>query len=440
MSKTTLIKNALIVTMDEQRRLLRGNIFIKDNLIAEIPAPPSRVHADEIIEAEKYLVTPGFIQTHVHLCQTLFRNYADDLLLLDWLQKKIWPYEAGHTRQTLGLSARLGIAELFKGGTSTILDMGTVSHQDAIFEAMHQSGIRGYSGKTMMDYGKYPAGLGETTESSLSESHRLAEKWHETSGGRLRYAFAPRFAVSCSEKLLIETKKLSKDFDTLYHTHASENLEEIRLVEKRFGMRNIQLFQKLGLADDHLCLAHCIWTDESERKILSDRQVRVLHCPSANLKLGSGIAPVPEYLRQGINVSLGADGAPCNNNLDIFTEMRLAALIQKPAHGPEVMPAEQVLAMATIEGARALHIENEIGSIEPGKKADICFIRNEVVHALPYENVYARLVYASKSPDVEHLMIDGQWVYRNSQLTTLNENSIIDETLMAMASMTAHII
>ncbi len=440
MSKTVLIKDALIVTMDEQRRILRGNILINGNRIEEISAQPSRQKADEVFEAAGYIITPGFIQTHIHLCQTLFRNFADDLLLLDWLQKKIWPFEGRHTYETLSLSARLGIAELFKGGTTTILDMGTVHHQDAVFEAMRESGIRGYSGKTMMDFGIYPAGLQESTADSLAESQRLAENWHNTSGGRLRYAFAPRFAVSCSEELLVKTKKLSREFDTLYHTHASENRDEIRLVEERFGLRNIRLFQKLGLTDDKLCLAHCVWTDEPEREILRDYGVRVLHCPSANLKLGSGIAPIPDYLNRGIRVSLGADGAPCNNNLDIFTEMRHAALIQKPFYGAEAMPAGQVLAMATIDGARALHLEKEIGSLEPGKKADICFIRNEAIHALPYENIYARLVYASKSADVEHLMIDGQWVYRNGQLTTLDENGIISETLKAMASMTAQII
>jgi len=177
----------------------------------------------------------------------------------------------------------------------------------------------------------------------------------------------------------------------------------------------------------HLCLAHCIWTDENERQIMQRKDVKVLHCPSANLKLGSGIAPVPDYLKRGINVSLGADGAPCNNNLNIFTEMRLAGLIQKYLHGPKAMPAQTVFKLATIEGAKALGMENEIGSIELNKKADLVFIKRNQVHSIPDENIYAKLIYATQTEDVKHVLIDGKWVMRDRQLLTLDEQEILSQ-------------
>lgn len=423
--RSILIKNALIVTMNPKRQIIKGDILISSNRIVEISENISAM-ADEVISAEDYLITPGFIQTHVHLCQALFRNLADDLPLLDWLEQKIWPFEAGHTSESIRLSAQLGIAELFLSGTTTIMDMGTVHHQDDVFDVIAGSGMRAVAGKAMMDQGNHPAGLQETTKDSIDESLRLLERWHQHDDGRIRYAFAPRFALSCSEDLLRETGKLARENNVLYHTHASENIQEAELVQQRFGVSNIQLFDTLGVADENLCLAHCVWTDQNDRKLLQERHIKVLHCPSANLKLGSGIAPIPDYLDKGITVSLGADGAPCNNNLSIFQEMRLAALIQKPLAGPESMPAEQVLQMATINGARTLGLQDEVGSLEPGKRADLTFIKNNQVHAIPFDNIYSKIVYSTQASDVKHVMIDGKWVLRDRSLLTLDENRLVD--------------
>lgn len=424
MNNKLLIKNALLVTMNNNTDVFRGDILIDGKHIIEI-GDELQVAGALLFDASGYIITPGFVQTHVHLCQTLFRNLADDLSLLDWLSKKIWPYEAAHTPDSLRLSAKLGLAELIRGGTTTIMDMGTVHHQDVIFEELAQAGLRAVAGKTMMDYGDLPEGLVEKTEVSINESLRLLDKWHNFDNGRLKYAFAPRFALSCSDELLIETGRLAKEKGVLYHTHAAENREEGRLILERFGVSNIMLFDKLGLADENLCLAHCVWSDEQDRRLLKERDIKVLHCPSANLKLGSGIAPIPDYLDAGVTVSLGADGAPCNNNLDIFSEMRLAALIQKPQYGPQSMPAEKILAMATINGAKTLGLQNEIGSIETGKRADLTFIKNSQVHSIPYENVYSKLVYSTHSADVAHVMIDGRWVLKDRRLQTINEKEVI---------------
>jgi len=422
---TILIQNALILTMNPQREIIKGDILISGNRIVEISESIS-TKADEVISAENHLITPGFVQTHVHLCQALFRNLADDLPLLDWLEQKIWPFEAGHSSKSIRLSAQLGIAELFLSGTTTIMDMGTVNHQDDIFNTIAESGIRAVAGKAMMDYGNHPAGLQETTKASIDESLRLLDRFFYQADGGIRDAFAPRFALSCSDDLLRETGKLARDNNVLYHTHAAENVNEAEIVHQRFGVSNIQLFDTLGVADENLCLAHCVWTDSDDRKLLKERDIKVLHCPSANLKLGSGFAPIPDYLEKGITVSLGADGAPCNNNLSIFQEMRLAALIQKPLAGPESMPAEQVVQMATINGARTLGIQDEIGSLEPGKRADLTFIKINQVHAIPFDNIYSKIVYSTQASDVKHVLINGKWVLRDRILLTIDEDLLVD--------------
>ena len=426
-SDRTLIKNGLLVTMNESSEVITGDILVKDSKIVDIGTNLSQADAS-IFDASSYFVTPGFIQTHVHLCQTLFRNLADDLSLLDWLKNKIWPLEGQHTEKSLRISAQLGISELLLGGTTTIMDMGTVHHMNVVFEEIEKSGIRAFCGKTMMDWGEIPESLQETTSDSIDKSLELLENWHNTAGERIKYAFAPRFVLSCSQELLKKTYSLSEEYSVPFHSHASENLEETKLVEQTVGARNIKVLEKLGIVGPEVFLAHCIWLDNEEKDIMEKNQIKVLHCPSANLKLGSGIAPVPEYLERGISVSLGADGAPCNNNLDIFNEMRLAALIQKPIHGPTVLSSETIFRMATIEGAKALGMQNQIGSIEVGKKADLVFCKLNDLRSIPFENIYSKVVYSTNSSGVSHLMIDGKWVMQNQKLTAYDINDVIQRS------------
>ena len=416
----------MIVTADPNNTTFRGDILIENDRITAVGVTHA---ADDavVFDATPYIVIPGLIQTHVHLCQTLFRNMADDLPLLDWLRKRIWPYESAHTAESLRVSARLGLCELLLGGTTTILDMGTVHYMDVVFEEITRSGIRGFSGKTMMDYQDMPEGLLEPTRTAIDTSLDLLERWHNTSEGRVRYAFAPRFLLSCTPDLLQETWELADQYKVPFHTHAAESQAEVELLKSRYSRRSFNYMDNLGVTGPNACVAHCIWLDDSEKQILKDNQIRVLHCPSSNLKLGSGIAPIPEYLEMGINVSLGADGAPCNNNLDQFTEMRTAALIQKPKFGPESMDAVTVFRMATIEGARALSIGEITGSLEPGKKADIVFIRNDRIPSIPFENVYSKLVYSTNAAAVDHVIIDGEWVVKNRLPLRYNIAEIIGE-------------
>jgi len=422
-----LFKNATLVTMNAQRDILRGDLLVDGQHIAAI-GDSLEQSADQVIDVHGDLLIPGLIQTHVHLCQTLFRGQADDLELLDWLRQRIWPLEGGHDPDSLYDSARLGIGELFLGGTTTIVDMETVHHTEWAFQAILDSGIRAISGKVMMDdpNGDLPASLQETTEASLQESVDLYEKFHGQGDGRLEVAFTPRFVISCTDALLREVAALAQAKQAFVHTHASENRAEIAVVEDIRGMRNVVYLEKVGLTGPRLLLAHCIWLDEKEKDILVRSKTRIVHCPSSNLKLASGLAPVPELLRRGAEVSLGADGAPCNNNLDAFREMRVAALVQKPLFGPTVMPAQTVFELATVAGARAIGHGHDLGSLEIGKKADLAVVSLEGLHTWPrhHVDIYAQLVYQATAADVRLTMVDGKIVMRDRQLLTLDVDEL----------------
>ncbi|MFD1772630.1 5'-deoxyadenosine deaminase [Paenibacillus rhizophilus] len=426
-----LIKNAELITMNKREEILRGDIRIKDDLIVEIGSGLVPLPEETVIDATGRTVIPGFVQTHIHLCQTLFRGKADDLELMDWLRKRIWPLEAAHDGESLYYSAMLGIGELISSGTTTIVDMETVHHTDYAFQAIAKSGIRALSGKVMMDQkgGDVPEALQEETAASLQESVDLLEKWNGYDGGRIRYAFSPRFVISCTEPLLTEVRDLSARYGVKVHTHASENQGEIEIVQAMTGMRNIVYLDHIGLANERLILAHCIWLDEEERRILRERGVHVSHCPGSNLKLSSGIADTPGLIHEHVSVSLGADGAPCNNNLDMFNEMRLAALIQKPLHGPTAMDAKSVFRMATIGGAKAVGMENEIGSIEVGKKADLAILNLYNFHTFPSFDVdpISRIVYSATRADVETTIINGKILMDRGILKTVDKETVLRE-------------
>ncbi|MDD2421878.1 MAG: 5'-deoxyadenosine deaminase [Heliobacteriaceae bacterium] len=424
---TILIKDALIVTMNGKRQVIEGDILIENDRIKQIGR--TQGPADRIISAKGQVAIPGLVQGHVHLCQTLFRGQADDLALLDWLEQRIWPLEGAHDPESLYYSVLLGIGELFRGGTTAVIDMGTVHHTGAVFQAIADAGLRAVSGKCLMDWGEaVPASLRESTSPALQESVDLLEKWHNRENGRIKYAFTPRFAISCSEDLLCQVRELSCRYQVLVHTHAAENRVETALVRQERKMRNVVYFEHLGLAGPDLILAHCIWLNREELAILQKRQVKVVHCPSSNLKLGSGIARVSPMLGRGIPVSLGADGAPCNNNLDQFTEMRTAALIQKVRYGPQALPARQVFTMATLGGAQAMGLATEIGSLEVGKKADLALVDLRKLHCTPSAgDIYAQLVYQAYSSDVTLTMVDGRIVYEKGRLTTIRAREVIKQ-------------
>ncbi|MCA0754164.1 5'-deoxyadenosine deaminase [Paenibacillus sp. N4] len=439
---TLLIRNAVVMTMNAEDEIFTGDVFIEGNRISQMGDKLEGLQADRIIDAGGKVLLPGFVQTHIHLCQTLFRGRADDLSLIDWLKERIWPFEAAHSEDSVYYSALLGIGELIRSGTTAILDMETVHYTESAFQAIKESGIRALSGKVMMDHGtEVPPALQEKTDRSLQESVDLLEKWHGAEGGRIQYAFCPRFVVSCTEELLTGVRDLSAKYGVMVHTHASENLSEIEMVEAERGMRNVVYLDHIGLAKPNLILAHSIWLDDEEKRIIRERGVKVTHCPGSNLKLASGIAEVPLLLEQGVAVGLGADGAPCNNNLDMFQEMRLTAYIQKVKHGPTVMNARTVLRLATIGGAKVLGLEDRIGSIEIGKLADLQLLDLEDFHVYPSFDAdwYSRVVYAATRGDVDTVMIDGQIVMEGKIVKTVNKTVVLKEADRSLRKLIARL-
>ena len=427
MEQTVLIKGGTVVTMDAANKVVTGDVLVRGTRV-EAVGEASNVAADVTIDARGCAVLPGFVQTHVHLCQTLFRGAADDLALLDWLKRRVWPLEAAHDAVSLRASARLGVAELIRGGTTCALTMETVKHTEEVFRVVEESGFRATIGKCMMDKGEeVPTGLREESEDSIRESLALLEKWHGRAEGRMRYCFAPRFAVSCTRGLLERVAALARERGVMIHTHASENVSECELVESETGMRNVLYLDSVGVSGPHVLLAHCVHLDEAEVGLLASKGTHVAHCPSSNMKLGSGVAPVSEMLARGVSVSLGADGAPCNNRLDMFTEMRAAALLQKVSRGADALPAARVLRMATAGGARALGLETEVGSLEAGKRADITVLELGQLHTTPHPEVVSTIVYAAEARDVRDVLIDGRPVLRDGELQTLDEREVVAE-------------
>nr|WP_281404546.1 5'-deoxyadenosine deaminase [Pyxidicoccus fallax] len=425
-----LLTGGTVVTMNREREVLVGaDVLVQDGRVAKVGRGLKARGSRRVVDATGKVVLPGLIHGHLHACQTLFRGRADGLELLDWLRERIWPFEASHDAASLRASADLTFAELIRSGATAALDMGTVHHYDAVFESARDCGFRLVGGKAMMDAGEgVPQGLRESTADSLAESLALLERWHGKHEGRLRYAFAPRFVLSCTPELLREVARLSREHGVRIHTHASENRKETEAVRRYTGGQdNVAYFHTVGLCGPHVTMAHCVWLSEEERTQLRESRTVVCHCPGSNLKLGSGIADVRRLLNAGVTVALGSDGAPCSNTLDIFHEMRLASVLQNvnPDHGPRALAPMEVLEMATVNGARALGLEDEVGSLEPGKRADITVVDTSGLHASPApDSVLSSLVYSARGSDVTHVFIDGKPMLKDGVLTTLDAGTV----------------
>jgi len=419
-----LVENALVIGMTREGDVVRGGaVLAEEGAIAALHGE-ARIRAAEIASAGKPLerldatglwLLPGFVQTHIHLCQTLLRNGPDDLPLLSWLSAHVFPGEAAHDEETMEISARLGLAELIAGGTTSLLDMASVRHTDAVFRAAAASGARVTSGNALMDDpASTPPHLRTTTREGLDETARLAARWHGASGGRLRVAYSPRFVLSCTEGTLRGAADRARADGLLLHTHAAESVDEARLVHERTGRSNVRYLHDAGLSGPGVVLVHVIHTDGEDRALLAARGTSVAHCPSSNLKLSSGVCPVADYRSRGIRVTLGADGAPCNDRLDALGEMRLAAQISRIAPGGRPLSAYEVVRMATADGAAALGLP-DVGTLEPGKRADFVLLDPEAGFAGPTawrDDPYGPIVWAFDRSHVTATYVDGVPLYR----------------------------
>ncbi len=431
MGKELLIKNALVWPSAYREPIKNGSILIRDGRIAKMGA--FRYRADVEIDAGGALAMPGLIQTHVHLCQTLFRGIAEDMPLLPWLRNHIWPLEAAHNSSSLRASALLACAEMIKGGTTCFMSMETTHDTGAVFEAVSETGLAGVIGHCLMDESGGYAPIAVDIDDALADCEVLLQDW--AGHPRLQVGVAPRFALSCTADNIRRAADFARENGLLLHTHASEQREEIELVRSQTGLSNIEYLHSVGLTGPDVGLAHCVHTSARERELLAETDTRILHCPSANLKLGSGVAPIPEYLEMGLIVSIGADGAPCNNRLDPFMEMREAGLIQKSRLGASALPASDIVAVATEGGARALGLDKEIGTLDVGKRAHIILLDTDVPHVWPSTDPATNVVYSHAATDVSMTIVDGEILYENGTFNTIDLEQLrvqVAEELVAL--------
>jgi 5-methylthioadenosine/S-adenosylhomocysteine deaminase len=437
-----LIKRGFLITLDSNNNKYEGDILIENGRISDI-APRIDVEADKIINADGKLVLPGFIHGHLHLCQTLFKRIFgqsnDDTSLMDALDK-ITYYESKHTPETLYASARLGLVELIKSGTTGIIDMGTLHYQDSVFQAIEESGIRAQAGKAMMDRKEnLPPYLQENTQDSMRESVDLLQRWHGKGNGRIRYGFCPRWQLWNTEGLLIEVKQEADRHGAGIHGHAGEGRDEANLMLKQTGKRNLTFLSDIGVIGPNVQMAHCIWLDEQEMQVLKDTGTHPIHCPSSN-SWGSGIARVPEMLDRGISVALGSDGA-VTGNLNMFVEMRTAFYIHQNRLIDQVSGAwlapEKILNMATKGGASALGETENLGSLEKGKKADMIILDDGDCCAGPWlsyekDDPISRIVCWYQSQSVQTVIADGQIIMEDRVILTMNEEDVKREARNAI--------
>jgi len=370
------------------------------------------------------LVAPGFVQSHVHSVQVPGRGLADDTDLFEWLYDYILPIEAEMTAEELELASTLSYIEFLENGTTCCIDHLTVNHSERAFEAAGEIGIRGALGNVMMDRDS-PEGLQTSTDEALAESERLLEQYHRSFDDRIRYAVTPRFTPTCTEACLRGARDLAdREEKVRIHTHASENEGVVEFVDEEYGTTDIEWLDRVGITGEDVVLAHVILTTEREREILAETGTHVCYCPSSNMKIGAGIAPIADYLDRGINVAVGNDGAPVNNTMDPFVDVRQATLLQKIDHrDPTMLPAETVFEMATVNGAEAIGFE-ETGKLEEGWTADVIGLETEDARTVPMYDPYSHLVYAANGNDVQFTMVDGEVVVEEGEVTTVDAKAI----------------
>jgi 5-methylthioadenosine/S-adenosylhomocysteine deaminase len=418
-----IISGGTVVTMDARKRVVEnGAVAVKNDKIVGVGALDEinkQFIAKQTINASGKIVIPGLINTHTHIPMTLFRGIADDLDLQEWLTKFIFPAEAKNvTEDFVRVGTRLGLAEMIRGGTTTYCDM--YYFEDAIADETQKAGVRGVLGETII---RFPVADNKTPEDALRYSERFINRWKNNS--LIVPALAPHAPYTLTTEQLKAVKKLADRLNAAVVIHVAETQTEVADITKQYGARPVEYLAKIGFLNSRVIAAHVVWANEAELDLLKRFGVGIAHNPQSNMKLASGVAPVPQMLAKNLNVGLGTDGAASNNDLDMWEEMDTAAKLHKVFTGdPKTLNAEQAFEMATIRGARALHLENLIGSIEAGKRADIAIVDFDGLHQTPFYNVYSHLVYATKASDVRTVLINGRVVMRDRRLLTLNENVI----------------
>ncbi|NLB89082.1 MAG: amidohydrolase [Syntrophomonadaceae bacterium] len=418
--KILLDNISIIPVADEPITIEKGYVVIENDLIKEVgegKAPEGNY--EKIIDGTNRVVIPGLINTHTHAAMTLLRGYADDLPLKEWLETKIWPLEDKLTAEDIYWGTMLAIVEMIKSGTTSFTDM--YFFMDEVAQAVEYTGIRGFLSRGMI-------GVGPERDQAIEDSINLHKKWQGAANGRITFMLGPHAPYTCPPEYLTKVIDLAKDLDSFIHIHVSETLTEFNDIKNQYGKTPVKHLYDLGLFEQKVIAAHCVHLTEEDMNILYENKVGVAHNPVSNMKLASGIAPVPQLLEKKIPVSLGTDGASSNNDLDMLQEMRTCTLLHKVnTMNPTVLPAHQALQMATRNGAINLGVGDKLGQIKAGMKADLVIVSLKEANMTPRYDIMANLVYAAKSSDVETVIIDGQVVMENRVIKTFDENEVLNK-------------
>jgi len=428
---TTILKNAIVLTMNQNYEIFDpGAIAIDGDKIIAVGSQDEillQYQANEVIDCGKKVLLPGLVNVHTHIPMTLLRGLSDDLRLDVWLMGYMMPVEREFVSpEFVQLGTKLGCAEFIRSGVTTFNDM--YYFEDEVAEATAEVGLRAVVGQTVM---KFSAPDAESYEDSLELSENLIKKWQ--GHALIVPAIAPHAVYTCTPDVFNSVVELAKKYDARVHFHVSETKDEVENLRKEHGLPVVPYIRKFGMLETKLIAAHCVHLDEGEIRTLQHAGVGIAHNPTSNLKLASGFAPVARMMHLGCNVGIGTDGPASNNDLDMFEEIRLATLIAKASSGdPTALPARQTLAMATIIGAKALYLDEIIGSLEPGKRADLILVDISPLHNQPRflrdpDGIYAQLIYAAKSTDVTDTMVNGKWLMRDQELLTLDEEHLVAE-------------
>jgi 5-methylthioadenosine/S-adenosylhomocysteine deaminase len=406
-----LIKNTIILTQNDKREQVSGNIFIDDNRIIEISKNPISIEADFKIDGKNKFVLPGLINTHTHIPMTLLRGYGDDMILNNWLEERIWPVEKKLDHKSIEIGTKLGLLEMISSGTTSFLDM--YFFEDTIGKVTEKIGLRGFLGFALIDLGTPEY----SKEDLILQCEKFVKKWNNNDV--LQPVIAPHATYTCGPETLQKSLEIAKKFNINLHIHCSETREEVYNVQQQYGLRPIDQLKKYGLLNEKMILAHCGWITKNEIIDIKKGGSKISHNPISNMKIATGgYTPIPELLDANVTIGLGTDSAASNNTLDMFETMKFCALVHKQHRwDPTILPAQTVIDFATIGGAKCLGIEKEIGSIIEGNIADIIMIDLKKPHLTPKHDFISHLVYAARGSDVSTtivngtpLMIDGEYL------------------------------
>lgn len=412
-----LIKDVTLVPMDGQKDVIENtNIYVEGDRVVHIGDLKENYKVDRIIDGKNKVAMPGLINAHTHLAMSLLRNYADDLPLHEWLTEKIWPIEAKLNSEDVYWGSLLSMVEMIQSGTTAFCDM--YFFMEEVGKALDESGMRGVLTRGIIE----EKGL---EKEKIDYTRRLYEEWNGKGNGRIKVMVAPHAPYTCSPSYLKEILDLAIELDSEIHIHLSETKKEVEDSLKICGKSPIKQVYELGLFKQPTLAAHCVHVDDEDINILRQNNVTVVYNPSSNLKLASGFAPVDKMIKVGVNVALGTDGASSNNNLNMFEEIHIASIVNKAVNMDAVsVTAKDVLKMATINGARGLNWDNEIGSVEVNKKADIILIDIDKPHLYPFHNMMSALAYSVQGSDVDTVIVDGNIIMENREIKTLDVEKI----------------